>query len=249
MSESVFTRDGHVLELALERYVLDELESGHAELVDLHVAECETCAASLTAIHEDDTAMPAFWARIDLSGDTDLGDIEPANDPQGVTIPPWKKITPILGLLAAALLIGLLLPTGPEFEARGGEVELQVYRHDGEQGAPVFDGDVVHPGERLGFRLASGRGGHAMVVGVDDAGTIYPCWPQPEGVSVLLDPMTEPTTLPTAVRLDDMLGSERIVAVVCDDAFTFGHVADAIAEDVLLDGCETAEIELLKEPL
>lgn len=241
MSDQVFTRDGHLLELAIERYLLDELDD--AALVDEHVAGCDACAQLLASFRED-RPLPPFWDPIELSDAPDLAPVEPANDPAGVSI--WK-VASIVGLLAAALLVGVLLPTEPEFETRGGQLELQVYRHDGAQGEAVSAGDLVRAGDRLGFRLASGRGGHAMVLGLDEAGSIYPCWPQPEGVSVLLDPMTEPTTLPTAVRLDDTPGTETIVAMVCDEAFTFGHAADALAEGIDRPGCEAVEVTLEKE--
>lgn len=246
MSEQVFGRDGHLLELAIERFVLDELERADAVELEQHVADCASCRSQVDAIQGDTAALPDLFPS-PVAQDAPDAAIEPANDPAGVTIPPWKKIGPAVALLAAALLIGILLPRAGEFQARGGQLELEVYRHDGQSGRVVLDGDVVYPDERLGFRLTSGRGGHAMVVGVDDAGTVYPCWPQPEGVSVLLDPMTEPTTLPTAVRLDDRLGEERIVALACDEPFSFGAVADALAGGGMLDGCESVDVVLQKD--
>lgn len=237
MSDQVFTRDGHLLELAIERYLLDELDE--RAQVDEHVAGCADCARLLERYREP-VALPALPP---LGAPQEGVDpLEPANDPSGVA--PWKLVSAALAV-AAAVLFGVFLPD--EFQSRGGQLELEVYRHDGASGEQLSEGDVVHPGDRLGFRLESGRGGHAMVLGQDEAGSIYPCWPQPEGVSVQLDPMTEPTTLPTAVRLDDTLGTETIVAIVCDEPFTFGHAADALAQGEELFGCASVGVALEKE--
>ena len=237
MSDQVFTRDGHVLELALEAHLLGELEPSDLALLEAHCTTCAPCGERLEGLALPGLALP------------------PLSAPRAEVVELGPRRTraimlPVLGLLAAGVLAAILIPADePEiFGARGaGTLELEVYRHDGSEGVEVHDGDVVHPGERLGFRLTSDEDGHAMVVGVDEAGTVYPCWPQPEGRSVQLPASDEPTTLPTAVRLDDALGSETIVAIRCEQPFAFGGVADAVADQRAPAGCEVVELSLTKE--
>ena len=106
---------------------------------------------------------------------------------------------------------------------------------------------MVHPGDRLRFRVTARRGGHVLVAGIDSRGEAYVCAPS-DGRSQALT-AGETTTLADAVELDDVLGSERIVAIVCPEPFRFDEIATRLHADDLGDagdGCQRDSLVLLK---
>ena len=247
--EEVFTRDGHLLDLVVDLLLVDELPPGSRELVEPHLDECARCAARVAAAQ---AVVASPLPPLNL----------PAPVPASVHVlrPPrralWSSVG--IGLAAAAAVAVAVLPTAPtpEFRSRGGELTLQVYRHDGEQAAPIRSGDEILPGERLGFRVELAQPGHLMILGMDSRGEIYPCYPQDQvGNAVPVGADESLRDLPTAVRIDETPGSERIVALVCERSFSAatmrGWLGSAVpgpdgALPLLQDGCVQEEVLLVK---
>lgn len=154
--------------------------------------------------------------------------------------------------LTAAAAVMLVLPRTPPEDVRvkGGEFALEVFAKGDDRPREVGDGDIVHPGERLGFRVRS-DGGYVLIAGVDQAGNAYPCYP-PTGAAEAIEAASDPVVLNGAVELDGALGSERIVAVQCAAPFAFEDVVTTLQADadaplpLLRSGCAQREIVLEK---
>jgi hypothetical protein len=227
---SPFASDGHLHDLGLELY-LDGATDVAA--VEAHLAVCEACQARVQAAH---TVAPPLQR-----SEPHTAVVVPANRSLG----PWVGV---LVALAAAVLVYVAIPGEDEvndgYRLKGHGVQLQVFREvPGGASDRLKSGDAVFEGDRLGFRVRSRDRGHLMVVGTD-GGEPYLCYPQAGGGhSELVMPSGAPVDLQQAVRMDGKLGEERIVAIVCRDAFDLA----SLPADLQPAGCYTSELVLHKE--
>jgi hypothetical protein len=158
----------------------------------------------------------------------------------------------LVAAAAVALLIWNRVPVEDELLRKGSDFALEAFAKGADKPREVGDGDVVHPGERLGFRVRSQEPGFVLIAGVDDLGHAYPCHP-PSGLAAPWEPSTTAVVVEGAVELDDAIGAERIVALWCPDRFAFEDIvttlkAGARAELPLLRaGCAQREIVLEKQ--
>ena len=222
-----FTRDGHLSDLGLELVLAGEVDGDAAEG---HLAQCSPCRARVEEARQV-TAPPP-----------------PAAQRPAAATRPWAWVG-AAGLLAAALLAWVLVPPAREapgdgLRIKGGGLTLQVVR-DGPEGPEVLrSGGEVHPGERLGFAVASRQAGELMVLAVDEQGTIDLCYPQGSYVSTP-EPQGELHPLPDAVALDSVLGEARFVAVRCSEYFDLEE-ARAMVTGTVRASCTTASVVLRK---
>lgn len=218
---SPFSEDGHLHDLGLELLLA---RAPAADEAAAHVAACQTCQARVAAaraIHAPPRRSP--WA-------------SPAR---------WFGL---VGLGAAAVAAVFLLAPGSEEDAlrtKGSAVALEVFRDaQGAASERLRDGDEVHAGDRLGFRVRSRDAGHLLILGTD-GGAPYLCYPQGlGGRSAPIAATAAASDVPEAVRMDDKLGEERLVAIVCDAPFEVAQVAGLDA--ALPPGCRSAAVTLRK---
>lgn len=244
-------RDGHLTQLALEQLQLGEPLSAS---VEGHIGACDACRQRLQQV--------AQWhAHVQVR-------------PPAQVVPLRRRLAsqwlPAAGLLALAALVLLVLgrdpeprqlpvPVGETVRSKGSPVDFEVYAYDGAVVRQVFAGDVVHPGERLGFRLRTAQASHVMVAGVDSQGSAYLCYPYGESAQSRLLPATPiPVAVDDAVVLDAVPGDEHLVALFCPEPFAFAGVADKLrtlvasrpalqALPIVLDGCLQRELALRKQ--
>ncbi len=115
--------------------------------------------------------------------------------------------------------------SGEQERSKGGPaLELVVRGIDGRV-REVSAGEALHPGDAVRFRVTSMRPSYAIIVGIDSAATVTPYFPVtrdavllPAGVKRLLD---------GSIVLDEALGAERIVLLLCDEPETVERVAIA----------------------
>jgi hypothetical protein len=134
----------------------------------------------------------------------------------------------------------------------------EVFVNDDSGTRAVVDGDTVYPGQRLGFRVHPRHSGHLLIVGVDDRGQDYLCYPQRQGgQGALVAASDKPYSLEEAVRLDEVTGHERLLALFCPEPVSLEQIGPALLEavrggadelPVLRPGCAQRDITLLKEP-
>ena len=98
----------------------------------------------------------------------------------------------------------------------------------------------------MGFRVRARSGGHLLIAGFDGSSS-YLCFPQMlGGASAPFAGGEDWFDVPEAIRLDDRLGDERLVAVVCDAPIAIGQLGERL-DAALPEGCRSAEVRLRKE--
>lgn len=212
------TRDGHLSELALERVLAGEVLADATE----HAAGCEVCALRLDAARaaSPDFAPPAAtspatptWpyllgATLAAAAALTLYAMQSGGPAAGVAHGPSPTVAPVA-------------PESPPEQWRvRGSFHLQVFVHDGDDARRAKEGEQVRPGDRLVFQAELPRDGHLLIAGIDAEGEAYLCFPQGGGGRSA--PVARGSAgKEEAVRLDDVLGTEEIVAVFCDAPFDF----------------------------
>ncbi len=255
------TRDGHLSDLTIDRYLGEPAGDLHAA-VDAHAEGCSICRERIVTVRRFDAGnsiAPRWPATMDGPGAT-VVQLVPRRDWR-----PNRRWAAAAGLLAAAASLVLLtrVGVGPDetdvWRSKGGPFDLEVWVHDGERARLVVSGDVVHPQDRVGFRLDLREGGHILIIGVDGQGQAYVGYPQGlKGQSERVSATPEPMVLDEALRFDGILGLERIVGLFCPSEVAMSNFANRLQElsqklpastalPLLVQGCRQKETILRKE--
>ncbi|MEQ1504489.1 MAG: hypothetical protein ABMB14_19785 [Myxococcota bacterium] len=230
-------RDGHLHDLGVEQVLAGEL-GDEQPAIEAHLAACPACAARVAAARTDDALAPPI-RRLPT----------PANRGR------WG-LAGLVAAAAAAAAIGLS-SGDPDLTPKGAGLALEVFVDRGPTSPRLGWGDPVRPGDRIGFRVRSGVAAQLLVVGIDDTGAVYPCWPS-DGIAAPVDASPTPQDLAAAIRLDPTPGAERIVAVACPDGFSIADLHDPLVERAssvgpsersatIRAGCVQDELRLVKE--
>ena len=210
-----------VSNLALDRYLLDELAPHERDRLTAHLGTCHTCSevhASLAADRErfDSDAPVASLAADALARWTQR--------PRG-GLGVWVRrlALPVLALGVGAA--GLVLWT-PANRTKGGfSLSPYVLHPERASTGSLHSGEPLHPGDRLQFRYNGPRGGYLAVVAVDERGAIsvyYPAGPTAAAVDAGRE-----VELRSAVELDGTLGREVVLGVRCDQPVAVSDVVRA----------------------
>lgn len=260
-----FDVSAHLTELDANRILTGELSEGDAEQV--HVSDCEPCQRYLERLEREDASFPAppTFAALDAK----FKRASPRTPPPVTSR--WSRPKQLAAFAAAALVAAFvaLLTSTPSTSPgpRGpGEVDgvrakssydLVVFIHDGSGARIAHSHEEVFPGDRVGFKIAPAPDGHVMIVGIDQTGDIYMGYPQDtQGRSRRFFSGEQEVDIDQALELDDVLGRERLVMLICDEPFEFDDVAysleqvdELVGVDVLpelLGGCVQRELSLQK---
>jgi hypothetical protein len=230
----VVRRDGHLSHLAVEGYVLDMLDASARAEVEAHLTTCAACRARVEALRADEAAARAPETPV------------PANNRR------WAGLA-----LAAAVLLAVIpvLSSEPQVRTKG-SFDLRVMADEGDVSRALGLVDKVRPGQRIGFQVAARDEGFLAIVGVDDTGAAYACYP-PGGEMVSFASGDRAIDLPRAVRVDAASRYEHIVGLHCDTPYAMKDVkarletvaaegvADILASDLFSD-CRQREVHLRK---
>jgi hypothetical protein len=149
-----------------------------------------------------------------------------------------------------------------DIRIKGAPFSVEVLAQVAPSGARrVLDGDAVSPGDRLGFKVFARKPGYVMILGVDERGQDYLCYPQHPGAiqagevqAASIQAADQPVALNAAVRLDDALGQEHLIGLLCDAPFALSDVRAALSAQptaraplpALRAGCAQWEMTLNK---
>jgi Domain of unknown function (DUF4384) len=204
-------------DLAIERFLVGEPPDQSDPPTETHLLTCELCQRRRDELAAAPEQVPdqLWWQQ------------------QAATAPRRRQMRSVLGLgggavtLAAAAALVLAIRTKPfapapapapaaATRAKGGDFLLEVVaRHADGKTEHVFEDTVLHPRDRIQFGFTSQAGGHVAVVGLDAAGSVSVYFPD-EGASHTPFP-SGTHELPVSITLDETLGAERIVALLCPE--------------------------------
>jgi hypothetical protein len=223
--------------------VLDRLFVGEAIAAETkeHVKGCERCGARMG---EREAAAAAFAKDAGL-------DVLVGRTARRTGMPVWRKVSIAGGAVAAAAVVALVVipreraaPTGDGIRTKGGRVSLGlVVKHlDGkiEEATPPVQ---LSPGESIEFEVSARTAGYVAVYDVDRSGSSVFVQPRriEAGPRQLLD---------GSIVLDDVLGKERIFAILCEAPIDLDAVkavdAERTVELALPAGCEQASVLIEK---
>ena len=206
----------------------------HAEARS-HLATCSACAARHAEIERDRDAFRAalpertFVARA-------------ARSPTRTRARWWRWAAPAVVACAAIVFV---LSLRPRDELGGtrikGGARLGFYLDRAGRVAPGAAGDVLRPGDRVRFTITTSEPGYLIVAGVDASSRVTIYYADGARAAAVTAGVDQP--LPDSVELDDTLGRERIVAVLCDRAIGVEQArASLVAGARAIAGCHTDEL-------
>jgi hypothetical protein len=196
-------------ETCLSDLVLDRVVAGEIEPPP-HLASCDACSARLAELRSDVEKLPEqVWV---------------AGEARKV-----KRRLPMLGIAAAlsaaaaaALVFTRAVEAPPSLRTKGGLALSLFAKHDGGKVEELLPGARLRAGDAVRFSVSTVREGYVAVVGLDAAGEVTlhaaPEAPLPAGKGQLLE---------GSVVLDEAVGPERFVAVLCEHAPGGSRVRDA----------------------
>jgi len=254
---------GHPSRFALDRFAAGEGDAAERAALQAHLDACQACRQTVEGL---ESFRQDFAQHHDKAGF--LADVrDRAAEPERIGFwQAWWRPVMALSAAAAAVLIVLLVArpwSGPDSDPDGVRIksdELELGFLVMEQGRPVVaqPGRVVHPGDRIQFRLSAPRGGFVHVVGVDQAGKVSVYYPRPDEASEPY-PGGSGRPVPGSVILDATLGRERVFALICERPLGRARLAQrvraAVADPrIFLDrdrlpvACVQTSLVLVKEP-
>ncbi|MFN3197180.1 MAG: hypothetical protein ACE366_02010 [Bradymonadia bacterium] len=241
----LLTWDGHLTDLTIERVLCADLNAQEQAVVRTHVQRCDDCAADLQAIAEDEGLSDA--SLVSLLGEADTASTAKASAPpattQGKILAFPTVVLSSLALAAAAALVLWITPGGQpttgqpidpslsdHIVLKGTDFEWEVHIHDGSSAQRARHNQHVRPGDRVGFKVLSRKGGHLAILGVDASGATYVGYPQGKARSAPLSAAKALSDLPDALRFDSAGDHERLVALLCPAPFSLEEAQRRLGE-------------------
>lgn len=263
----------HPSALLLERYLQGELSPPQAESLRDHLRGCAQCRAHVLGLEQRDEhlrqhALPAWLEQAQQKLPAAAPAAAPAPRPSARPPAPrrWMWGSALGGALAmaAALLLvwwvsGAQGPSDPvdTLRIKNGGFGFAAWNKRGERVQPLASGDTVYPGDRIGFKIYPEQPGYLMIAGRDDTGQVYLCYPASREAAQVQARGDDgaPVEIDQAIELDDTLGHERLVAVLCPGPFAWTELSAALQQEALehdrlpalLPGCAQREIAVTKK--
>ncbi len=248
----------------LDRLALGELVAEEADALRQHLEGCARCAAAWEALSLH-RAAPLPPLRLPASSSPPTLKLVPASEDlleRTGPVPTWTQAQaagPVtrswaaraVGLAslvaAAAVAFVVLWPALDGDRTKGSQVELSMFVQHAEQVRRALPGEVVAAGDAVRFALTSPEGGFGAVLSLDPRGRAFVYYPM-ASQAAQLQPGHE-VALPLGTRLDDSVGTERLLGLVCSSPVELEPVRAALEAGqggVVPQGCEGSQWSFVK---
>ena len=226
-------------DLVLDLLFVGEL-TDRPEATRAHLERCGRCAGRY---EERRRAAEAFGDEVDVG--------QLAWRTQGALRARTRRRAAVAAGLAAAAAAAVVLvalrpgpppqPVADGVRTKGGlTLDVVARRLDG-QIEQLVSPAALSPGEAIRFAVSSPAAGHLVIVGIDAAGAVTPYAPQAEQALPLQ--AADRTLLEGSILLDETLGPERIVAVLCDTPRRVAEVSSAARTALGAAGGDPVRVE------
>jgi hypothetical protein len=247
----------------LDRLALGELVAEEADALRDHIDGCARCAAAEETLARHRAAsLPPL--RLPVTSKPPTLKLVPAPEEAAPIIAPQPRRRPAppppvrrswaaravatFGLLAAAGVAFVVSRPAPDGErTKGPQVELAMFVQHAEQVRRALPGEVVAAGDAVRFALTSPSGGFGAVLSLDPRGRAFVYYPISSKAAELQ--AGREVALPLGTRLDDSVGTERLLGLVCTTAVELEPVRAALEAGqgvVLPPGCEGSQWSFVK---
>ena len=246
--------------LQLDRLALGELVAEEADALRDHLEACTRCSAAAASLEQQrGEALPPLRALVNRPPALKL--VPPAVKPEAAVAkgPPLAAPAPlrsrfvaisVLGAFAAAAVVFLVArPAEYDGAARlkGRPVELVMFVKHGEQVRRALPHEVVEKGDAVRFAFDSASGGYAAVLSLDPRGQASVYYPVGARAAQLAAGFQ--VALPIATRLDDSVGVERLLGIICSAPVELEPVRSKLQAgdgELLPEGCEASQWSFVK---
>jgi hypothetical protein len=224
-------------DLALDRHLagerLSEQEQGH-------LRGCPACTARVRELEADAARFPRVPGDVDALA---------RGGPRGARIRLLSRAASAgAALAAAAAILVWLVPEGPSGQrTKGSDVSLAVYvRRSDTKVEQLRRADPVSPGNSIRFAVTTTKPGHLKILGVDQARRVTPY--APLGTTMREVSVVRGLLLEGSIILDETLGAERLVAMLCSEPIPFADVERVVTRALSAAAGDPKEIGRLDLP-
>jgi hypothetical protein len=226
---------GHLSSETIDLLMLSGLDATAANAAKSHIDACATCRTRWRELNEDKEKFQQFVFPRTLENVTSRV-IAPSLFDRLKIFGPWKVLGPLAGAAAAAgLAIGVFNAAGPgtqtEDEVYVGmkgsrtadvtlkgdaRIALEVVAQRASEGQfPVKAGAVLRPGDKIRFVVNPGNAKYVLIGSRDGSGAFTVYHPFGGDKSTAIERGSH--ELPGAVELDEVAGTEKLVAVFSNE--------------------------------
>lgn len=203
----------------LVRLAMGKHSEGELRAAEEHASACPRCRAEL-----DDTARARDHFAQHVFPRT-----RAAVARRGARPPVWRRLLPTLGLAAAvggaaAVLLVALPDRTPVLQTKGAGA-LSVFALRDERVFAIDDGARLRPGDRIRFAVQGAGAAFVLVASVDGRRQVSIYQPS----TALERDAGAAQALPDSIRLDEVLGPERVFAFFSDLPIPEAEVSRALA--------------------
>ena len=195
---------------------LRKLHAGESDAAAAHVATCEVCAAKMKGLHDEQLALEQV-----MPFEKFAAGVEGKGRPRQVRPERWVAAG-IAVAATLALVFAVMRSEGPTSRIKGSASVDFVVGGGGGQRAVTGEPEALAPGERVRVGLTAGAWSYAMVVSIDERGTLTPIYLE-NGRSLTVNGTA---WLPDSLEFTGQ-GLERIVVVLSQSPLTLETVSQA----------------------
>lgn len=242
-------------DLQLDQLFTAELSPAADRALRAHLAGCSACADR----HAQLEAERASFAEQAEAFESLLASPAERGVARRAPAAPWLSRIALPAAAVLALGVGLttlLRERSPEPKStaestrpKGSGVAFGFVVRRGERTFAGEPGQALQPGDVLRFTLSSALPSYAGVWGVDALGRVSP---YQTSAQLALVPAGQHQALPEAAELDESLGAERLIAVICSRPVPASQVGAALEADPgaprLPGGCASESLAIVKAP-
>lgn len=189
-------------DFAFDRLIAGELAQGAAGAQHrAHIASCQSCAARFARLAQQASEFRRHAARR-----------APAARPRLARTLLYRVLPAVVS--AAAVLVLLIRFPAKEPLRRKGGLALEVFvKHPSSAVEQLLPGATAAPGDALGFRVSTPQDGYLALVSMDGAGSVTSYLPPARELLPL--PAGERQLIGGGIELDEVLGKEQLLALLC----------------------------------
>ena len=214
----------HPAEHDLTRFHAGDLEKEKRDAIQAHLSTCDHCAEfirHLDSFRQEFASSHYRQGFLALVRKEAQGDFQEAKSWWQKVFGPSRRVF-LASSVATLLILAVVVfmnrnpkDNSSSIRMKGSEISLSYLVMENSRPVLAKPNRILHPRDRIQFRLSAPRGGYVHIVGVDEAGAVTVYFPLP-GMEPEIYPGGSGRPVPGSIILDDTLGKERVFVLLCE---------------------------------